>query len=165
VLNIRFHAIFCISAHYEKIFFSNYRQRYYEGWVKSLALCASQVKTLGCYRRLYDQERNIADENRSTLVEGINLVMTSAAEEKETIFPWSLARETDKWSARPVQKQPSAIAIEPFRGRGSATLWFMPPLSRTNGTTTDQSLINYRRRFLPSSYTYTLVYMEKTILA
>lgn len=62
------------------------------------------------------KKRNVADENnRTTLAEGINLVMASAVEERETIFPWSLARETDKWSARPVQKQPPVAAIGPPR--------------------------------------------------
>lgn len=65
---------------------------------------------------LFVRERNAADENnRTTLAESINLVMASAAEERETIFPWSLAQETDKWSARVVQKQPPAIRPS-FRG-------------------------------------------------
>lgn len=71
-----------------------------------------RVKTLLSPQPYSTGGRNVTDENnRTTLTEGINLVMASTAEERETIFPWSLARETDKWSARPVQKQLPVAAL------------------------------------------------------
>lgn len=146
-------------------FFASYRQCYYEGSrIKYLRRCVRRIKPLDCILPSYSTR----NETSSTKIIGppwqrdINLVMAAVAEEREN-FP------RGRWPEKRINSPPNPFrnnprrryrVVVPFRGRGSATLWFMLPLSCTNGTTiADQSLINHRRRFSLFPLTHTHSYM------
>jgi len=162
---------FALRITFAEEFFASYRQCYYEGSrVKYLRRCVPRIKPLDCILPSYSTRNET-----STKIIGpswqrdINLVMAAVAEERETNFP------RGRWPEKRINGPPNPFrnnprryrTIVPFRGCGSATLWFMPPLSCTNGTTiADQSLINHRRRFslFPLTHTHTFIYVERTML-